>query len=121
MQARKKLCRIIKSVYNRFKFLLDGAVLDENEKEEFCRISVDMEGNEAAYSIKLLSEYLFRYYRKKVIILLDEYDTPVQEAYIHGYWKELTAFIQGLFNSSFKTTPYLERAIMTGVTRVSFF
>ena len=56
---------------------------------------------------------------KKVIILLDEYDTPMQEAYIHGYWEEFTTFIRSLFNSTFKTNPYLERAMMTGITRVS--
>ena len=63
--------------------------------------------------------YLSRYYGKKVIILLDEYDTPMQEAYVNGYWEELIAFTRSLFNSTFKTNPYLERAIMTGITRVS--
>ncbi|NBH36846.1 hypothetical protein D3Z58_25980, partial [Clostridiaceae bacterium] len=58
-------------------------------------------------------------YGKKVIILLDEYDTPLQEAYIGGYWEELTGFIRGLFNAAFKTNPDLDRAIMTGITRVS--
>lgn len=56
---------------------------------------------------------------KNVIILLDEYDTPMQEAYVNGYWEELVAFTRSLFNSTFKTNPYLERAIMTGITRVS--
>ena len=50
---------------------------------------------------------------------LDEYDTPLQEAYVHGYWKELAAFTRNLFNATFKTNPYLERAVMTGITRVS--
>ena len=66
-----------------------------------------------------LSNYLSRYYGKKVIILLDEYDTPMQEAYVNGYWEELVAFTRSLFNAVFKTNPYLERAIMTGITRVS--
>ena len=66
-----------------------------------------------------LSGYLYRYYEKKVIILLDEFDTPMQEAYIHGYWNEFTAFIRSLFNAAFKTNPYLNRAMMTGITRVS--
>ena len=78
-----------------------------------------MEDYMASLSPKMLSDYLYRYYGKKVIILLDEYDTPMQEAYVNGYWKELTAFTRGLFNSTFKTNPYLERAIMTGITRVS--
>lgn len=55
----------------------------------------------------------------KVIVLLDEYDTPLQESYAYGYWRELTAFTRSLFNATFKTNPYLERAIMTGITRVS--
>ena len=78
-----------------------------------------MEDNEASFAIKGLSGYLERYYGKKVIILLDEYDTPMQEAYVNGYWTELAAFIRSLFNSTFKTNPYLERAIMTGITRIS--
>lgn len=54
-----------------------------------------------------------------MIILLDEYDTPLQESYIHGYWENLTAFIRSLFNSTFKTNPYMERGLLTGITRVS--
>ena len=54
-----------------------------------------------------------------MLILLDEYDTPMQEAYVNGYWGEMVSFIRSLFNSTFKTNPYLERAIMTGITRVS--
>lgn len=57
--------------------------------------------------------------RKKVIILLDEYDTPMEEAYVNGFWEELVSFTRNMFNSTFKTNPYLERAIMTGITRVS--
>ena len=66
-----------------------------------------------------LSDYLYRYYGKKVIILLDEYDTPMQEAYVDGYWEALAGLTRSLFNSAFKTNPWLERAIMTGITRVS--
>lgn len=78
-----------------------------------------MEDYAASTSLKALCRYLSQYYGKNVIILLDEYDTPLQEAYIHGYWQELMNFLRNLFNSTFKTNPYLERAIMTGVTRVS--
>ena len=62
---------------------------------------------------------MYKYYGKKVIIILDEYDTPMQEAYMNGYWDELVALTRSLFNSTFKTNPYLERGIMTGITRVS--
>ena len=78
-----------------------------------------MEDYQASSSLASLSNYLSRYYGKKVIILLDEYDTPMQEAYVNGYWEELVSFTRSLFNSTFKTNPYLERAIMTGITRVS--
>ena len=67
----------------------------------------------------VLSDVLSRHYGKKVIILLDEYDTPMQEAYVHGFWDEMVAFIRSLFNSTFKTNPYMGWAIMTGITRVS--
>lgn len=118
-QARKAICRIIKNLYNKNDFLLESDLLNESEKEDFQKVSVDMENNAASFSLKALSDYLCRYYGKKVILLLDEYDTPMQEAYVHGYWEELTAFIRGLFNAAFKTNPYMERAIMTGITRIS--
>lgn len=73
----------------------------------------------AVFALYQLSGYLSRYYGKKVIILLDEYDTPMQEAYVNGYWDEFVPFSRSLFNHTFKTNPYLERAVMTGVTRVS--
>ena len=50
---------------------------------------------------------------------MDEYDTPMQEAYLYGYWDQFTSFVRSLFNATFKTNPYLERAMMTGITRVS--
>ena len=70
-------------------------------------------------ALQNLCLFLSKYYGKKVIVLLDEYDTPLQESYAYGYWRELTAFTRSLFNATFKTNPYLERAIMTGITRVS--
>ncbi len=118
-EARKKICKIIQMVYNQFDFLLEGNTLNENEKNDFLNISADMENYLASLSLKMLSGFLNRYYEKKVIILLDEYDTPMQEAYVNGYWDELAAFTRSLFNSTFKTNPFLERAVMTGITRVS--
>ncbi len=117
--ARKKICKIIQLLYNKFDFLLEGDMLNSREKEDFCRISAEMEDYMATLSLKMLSDYLYRYYGEKVIILLDEYDTPMQEAYVNGYWNELAEFTRSLFNSTFKTNPYLERAVMTGITRVS--
>ncbi len=118
-QARKAICRVIKALYDRFDFLLKDDILSESEKKDFREISADMEDSAVSFSLKMLSCYLSRYYGKKVIILLDEYDTPMQEAYVNGYWEELVAFTRSMFNAAFKTNPYLERAIMTGITRVS--
>lgn len=118
-QARKAICRIIKDLYNAHDFLLKSELLNDSEKADFQHISVDMEDHEASFSLKTLSNYLSRYYGKKVIILLDEYDTPMQEAFVYGYWEKMIAFIRSMFNAAFKTNPYLNRAIMTGITRVS--
>ena len=85
----------------------------------FTSVDINMDEMTATMAIHQLSIYLSRYYGKKVIILLDEYDTPMQEAYVNGYWNELIAFTRSMFNAAFKTNFYLERAIMTGITRVS--
>ncbi len=117
--TRKRICQLIEKLYNKYDFLLESGHLNEKEKEAYQKISADMEDYLAADSLNALSDYLMRYYKKKVIILLDEYDTPMQEAYVHGYWDELVSFTRSLFNAAFKTNPFLERAIMTGITRVS--
>lgn len=117
--ARKKICQIIKKTYNRYSFLTESDCLNRHEKQSYWNISPEMEDYTASDSLQVLSDYLMRYYGEKVIILLDEYDTPLQEAYIHGYWNELIQFIRNVFNSTFKTNPSLGRAIMTGITRIS--
>ena len=119
IETRKTICKIIKLLYDQYDFLLDSDVLSDSEKQDFRSVAVDMDDSTAAFSLKMLSSYLCRYYGKKVIILLDEYDTPMQEAYVDGYWDDLVAFTRSLFNSTFKTNPWLDRAIMTGITRVS--
>lgn len=81
----------------------------------FQKISADMDDAVAALSLGQLSRCLYKHYGKKVIILLDEYDAPMQETYVNGCWKELTEFLRGLFNSAFKINPFLERAMMTGI------
>ena len=118
-EARKKICRILSDLYRQFDFLWNSEKLTPREKELYQAVSDDMEDYVAAESLNALSNLLMRYYGKKVIILLDEYDTPMQEAYVSGYWDELVTFTRGLFNAAFKTNPYLERALMTGITRVS--
>ena len=126
--TKNDIVAVINGAFRSHSYLLDSDVLSDAEKEIFesfdryaNNISVDKEiANETVYrALNNLSLFLSRYYGKKVIILLDEYDTPMQEAYVNGYWEELVAFTRSLFNSTFKTNPYLERAIMTGITRVS--
>ena len=118
-EARIKICQAIADLYNKYAYLAKGDLLEENEKEYFRRISIDMRESEITVSLRRISDYLCRFYGKKVIILLDEYDTPMQEAYVDGYREELTVFIRSLLNATFKGNPYLERAILTGITRVS--
>ena len=117
--ARESICRIIEEQYNINDFLLKGNLLNEKEKAYYKEVCADMEDSVASVALRSLSGFLGRYYGKKVIILLDEYDTPMQEAYVNGYWSDMVAFIRSLFNATFKTNPYLERALMTGITRIS--
>ena len=117
--ARKRIYRIIADLYRQFEFLSDSGKLSQKEKELYQLVSADMEDYVAAESLNALSSLLMRHYGKKVIILLDEYDTPMQEAYVNGYWEELADFTRSLFGATFKTNPCMERAIMTGITRVS--
>ena len=119
ISTREKICQLITNLYVKFSFLRDSDVLTDKDKEYFDRISVDMRDSDATLALYQLSDFLYRYYGKKVIILLDEYDTPMQEAYLDGYWNELVVFTRSIFNAAFKTNPWLERAIMTGITRVS--
>ena len=115
----EKIKKIIFDLYQEYAFIGKWDGLTDKEKENFNNISYDMSDVIAQEAIVDLSNYLSRYYGKKVIILLYEYDTPMQEAYVNGYWEELVAFTRSMFNAVFKSNPYLERAIMTGITRVS--
>ena len=117
--ARRKICHILADLYTDYAFLLESDILGEGDKEFFRRVTMDMGDVEATLAIHNLCRYLSLYYNKKVIVLLDEYDTPMQEAYVGGYWKEFVAFTRSMFNAAFKTNPHLERAIMIGITRVS--
>ena len=117
--AREAICQVIQDLYAEFGFLKESERLSQEEKDYFSLVTSMMSDAVAAMSLKRLSMCLHSYYGKKVLIFLDEYDTPLQEAYMYGFWDELTGFMRGLFNSTFKTNPYLERALLTGITRVS--
>ena len=118
-EVRNKICENIVDLYNHYDFLGQGTLLNEREKNYFYKVSAEMTDAEASIAIRRLCGYLYRYYGQKVIILLDEYDTPMLEAYTGGYWDELVTFTRSLFNATFKNNPYLERAILTGITRIS--
>ncbi len=117
--ARRKIGQLLADLYSEHYFLLESNRLTSLDKDFFRRICADMGDMEATLALGQLSRFLSLHYNKKVIILLDEYDTPMQEAWVNGYWKELTEFIRSMFHAAFKTNPYLERAVMTGITRVS--
>ncbi|MDD7177873.1 MAG: AAA family ATPase [bacterium] len=117
--TREKICEVLINLYSHFSFLKDSEVMTENDRAFFERVTFDMSDAIATSALYQLSDFLYRYYGKKVIILLDEYDTPMQEAYVQGFWDEMVSFTRSLFNSTFKTNPYIARGIMTGITRVS--
>ena len=106
-------------MYNKYDYIIKSDIFNNNEKELYALVKDTMDDVTAQGALNTLSNYLSRYYKKKVIILFDEYDTPMQEAYVNGFWNELVDFIRSLFNSTFKTNPYLERAVMTEITRIS--
>lgn len=116
--AKDQISQIITDLYSRHDFLLHAGILGEKDRDFFHRVGPDMRSSHAAMALNRLSEYLYRYYGKKVIILLDEYDTPMHEAYVNGFWDEIVSFTRNLFNNTFKTNPYMERAVMTGITRI---
>ena len=117
--AIQRIRQILVGLYQDYRFLLDSSRLSCEEKEIFRSVSLDMPEVVATMSIHWLSKFLYRHYGKKVIILLDEYDTPMQEAYVNGYWDQMVCFIRNMFNASFKTNPSMDRTIMTGITRIS--
>ena len=118
--TREKICQLLTNLYIKYSFVRDSNVLTDADRRYYDRmLEPQIKDSDATFAIYQLSDYLKRYYGKRVIILLDEYDTPMQEAYINGYWYELVAFTRSLFNSAFKTNPCMGRAIMTGITRVS--
>ena len=117
--TRQQICIKVSDIYEENRHLFDSDILSENEKKFYESVNMEMSDAICSMAVNKMCGFLNKYYGKKVIVLLDEYDTPMQEAYINGYWEELVAFTRSLFNSTFKTNQYLERAIMTGITRVS--
>lgn len=114
-----KITKIIADLYEKNTYLLTGNLLSQTEKEYYKSIKPGIGAAVAADAVRTLADFLQRYYDKKVIILLDEYDTPMQEAWLSDYWNEAVEFFRGFFNSTFKTNDSLERGLITGITRIS--
>ena len=117
--AKNQIYEKIAELYENNRFLLESDCMSDTEKAKYRSFLENPIDKDVSFALNSLSKYLSSYFGKNVIILLDEYDTPMQEAYVNGYWEELVAFTRSFFNAAFKTNPYLERAIMTGITRVS--
>ncbi len=117
--AKTQIKQQLADLYEKHRYLLDRNILSDNQRDIYNSTTEKMDDTTAQKALGNLSAWMEKYYGRKVIILLDEYDTPMQEAYVQGYWDEFTGFVRSLFNATFKTNPSLERAIMTGVTRVS--
>lgn len=118
-EMENKIVEVIASLYNENDYLLDGDCLNTNEKEYYKKIKIGMPSDIAVGAIHQMACFMQRYYKENVIILLDEYDTPMQEAWLSGYWNKAVSFFSSFFNATFKTNPYLERGMITGITRIA--
>ena len=108
------------SVFREHRYLLESDKIYEDEKERIKDILFCREDEVALkVAIKELSEYLYRYFDRPVILLIDEYDVPIQSAYINDYYDEAINFLKTFYVATFKDNPYLEKTVLTGVSRVA--
>ena len=123
--AKYRLAETIGREAERFTFLLDSSQLTENDKSRYramidlCNGQYTMSEEVLVYSLQTLCRLLMAHYRQKVILLIDEYDVPLDKAFQHGYYKEMVALIRGLFGQALKTNDSLQFAVLTGCLRVS--
>ena len=104
----------------RMDFLKDSPRIPEKEKNSFMRFLNEQDTRDDVLdSLKMLSSLLFQHYGQKVVLLIDEYDVPLDKAFQHGYYRELVALIRGLFGQALKTNDFLQFAVLTGCLRVS--
>ena len=111
--------KIIARTYKKFEDIMKSDLFDDGDRKYYASVKKDMTDETAVTSISILSMYLEKYYQKKVMILLDEYDTPMQDAWIYGYWDEAAAFFRSFFVNTFKDNESMERGLITGITRRS--
>ena len=121
--AIQKINLFLSKLYIKHIYILESGILHGSDITFFKKMltaSENINDIDMTLALNQLSRFLYQYYgEKKVIILLDEYDTPLQEAFINGYWDQMVDFTERLFNSTFKANPYMERAIMIGITSMS--
>ena len=124
-EAKYQLAELIGMEAERFLFLLESERLTDNEKSRY-RALIELRGGQYAMddrtlisSLQILSQLLHKHYGKKTIILIDEYDVPLDKAFQYNYYKEMTALIRGLFGKALKTNESLQFAVLTGCLRVS--
>ncbi len=117
MKAMVKI--VIANLYGRYREILKSDKFDENDREAFRAVNEKMEDVKAQTAINMLCLFLQKYYEKEVLVLLDEYDTPMQEAWIGGYWEEAAGFFRSFFDNTFKTNSCLYHGIITGIIRIS--
>ena len=122
-EARFCLAELIESEARRFKFLMYSDNLDADDKEMY-RDLLSLHGADVAaislrFALKKLSELLYKHYGQKTLILIDEYDVPLDKAFQHGYYREMVALIRGLFGETLKTNEFIQFAVLTGCLRVS--
>lgn len=124
-KATNKLIKIVALEAERFIFLKNSDKLTDNEKQRYCALVKMQDGKYAMdedtleSALQTLSELLYRHYGQKVVILVDEYDVPLDKAYQNGYYKEMVSMIRSLFGEALKTNEFLQFAVLTGCLRVS--
>ena len=123
--ARYRLTELIGLEAERFSFLLESSKLSENEKEKYRALIMLRDGKYSMdeeilkSSVKVLAQLLYNYYGKKTIILIDEYDVPLDKAFQHGYYRKMVSLMRGMFGQALKTNNFLQFAVLTGCLRVS--
>ena len=111
--------QIITDTYAKYKDIAKSELFDDKDRAYFASIRDDMDDKTAQTAVRRLCYYLEKYYKKRVIVLLDEYDTPMQEAWLYGYWDKAVAFFRSFFVNTFKDNESMERGLITGITRIS--
>jgi len=119
-EAYKKICKALAEEFRRHQYLLEGNSLADDQKIMFQKIMTG-QADYSAYNdaLKFLSECLWQYHGKNTMILIDEYDVPLENAYLEGFYDQMIPFIRSLFESALKTNPYLEKGVITGCLRIS--